>query len=138
MVPRGPALGPLFGVLGEELPRMTQRRRRKTALAYLRDRCSTTATRSSTHSSRAPCRSACRCTSTRTTRCRRVRSRRLPEARYHAIYARMASTGLRVRMSSQARIEPNGGCGTLVALHAKRARAHELSHSARRVSARRP
>jgi hypothetical protein len=30
---------------------------------------------------------------------------------------------LRVRMSSQARIEANGGCGTLVALHRKRATA---------------
>jgi 23S rRNA (adenine2503-C2)-methyltransferase len=52
------------------------------------------------------------------------RFNRLPEARYHAIYARMLAAGLRVHMSSQARIEQNGGCGTLVALHKKREHAH--------------
>jgi 23S rRNA (adenine2503-C2)-methyltransferase len=44
----------------------------------------------------------------------------VPRARYEAIYERMAATGLRVRMSSQARVEANGGCGTLVALRGRR------------------
>ena len=35
LVPKGPPLDALFAVLREELPRMTRRRRRKTALAYL-------------------------------------------------------------------------------------------------------
>jgi 23S rRNA (adenine2503-C2)-methyltransferase len=123
MVPGGPSLTDLFGVLGEELPRMTQRRRRKTALAYLLiDAVNDGDAELDAFVARAlplglqvhlyaynpvPTSSFSR----------------LSEARYHAIYARMASAGLRVRMSSQARIEPNGGCGTLVALHAKRARA---------------
>jgi 23S rRNA (adenine2503-C2)-methyltransferase len=121
MVPRAPALEALFGVLGEELTAMTQRRRRKTALAYLvihelNDSDSEIdafiervvdlglaihlyAYNPVPHS----------------------QFRRLPDARYRAIYARMIEAGLRVRMSSQARIEGNGGCGTLVALHGKRA-----------------
>jgi 23S rRNA (adenine2503-C2)-methyltransferase len=117
MVPNGPALAPLFDVLGAELPRMTQRRRRKTALAYLViDGVNDGDAEIDAFVARArplglkvhlyaynpvP-------TSVFT---------RLPEARYHAIYTRMVATGLRVRMSSQARIEANGGCGTLVALH---------------------
>jgi hypothetical protein len=31
----------------------------------------------------------------------------------------MAGSGMRVAMSSRARVQPNGGCGTLVALHVK-------------------
>jgi len=34
--------------------------------------------------------------------------------RYEEIYASLVGQGLRVHMSSQARIEANGGCGTLV------------------------
>ena len=34
--------------------------------------------------------------------------------RYEAVYAALVAQGLKVRMSSQARIEANGGCGTLV------------------------
>jgi 23S rRNA (adenine2503-C2)-methyltransferase len=45
---------------------------------------------------------------------------RLPEERYQAIHDRMRAAGLLVRMSSQARLERNGGCGTLVALHTAR------------------
>jgi 23S rRNA (adenine2503-C2)-methyltransferase len=121
MVPRAPALDALFGVIAEELPAMTQRRRRKTALAYLvihelNDSDSEIdafiarvidlglaihlyAYNPVPHSP----------------------FQRLPDARYRAIYARMTAAGLRVRMSSQARIEGNGGCGTLVALHGKSA-----------------
>ena len=120
MVPHAPGLAPLFDVLNDELPRMTQRRRRKTALAYLViDGVNDGDTEIDAFVARVlplglqvhlyaynpvP-------TSAFT---------RLPEARYHAIYARMAAAGLRVRMSSQARIEANGGCGTLVALRASR------------------
>ena len=43
----------------------------------------------------------------------------LPEAHYAAIYQRMVGSGMRVAMSSRARIQPNGGCGTLVALHSR-------------------
>ncbi|HJL21241.1 MAG TPA: hypothetical protein RMH80_03350, partial [Polyangiaceae bacterium LLY-WYZ-15_(1-7)] len=44
----------------------------------------------------------------------------ISRARYEALYARLSDAGLRVRMSSQARVEANGGCGTLVALRAAR------------------
>ena len=43
--------------------------------------------------------------------------RGVTRARYEAMYERLVRAGLeRVRMSSKARLEPNGGCGTLVAL----------------------
>ena len=123
MVPGGPSLGDLFGALIEELPRMTQRRRRKTALAYLVvDALNDGDAELDAFVARAlplglkvhlyaynPVSTSA--------------FRRLPEARYRAIYARMAAAGLHVRMSSQARIEENGGCGTLVALHRKLASA---------------
>jgi 23S rRNA (adenine2503-C2)-methyltransferase len=41
--------------------------------------------------------------------------RAVSRERYEALYAQMKAAGLRVRMSSKARIEANGGCGTLVA-----------------------
>jgi 23S rRNA (adenine2503-C2)-methyltransferase len=119
MVPHGPALEPLFALLHEEAPRMTQRRRRKTALAYLAIagendadaeidafvararglgfRIHLYAYNPVAHSAYAP----------------------LPEERYQTIYRRMAGSGMRVAMSSRARVQPNGGCGTLVALHVK-------------------
>jgi 23S rRNA (adenine2503-C2)-methyltransferase len=119
MVPHGPALEPLFALLHDEAPRMTQRRRRKTALAYLAIegendgdaeidafiahahglgfRIHLYAYNPVANSPYAP----------------------LPEARYAAIYQRMSSSGMRVAMSSRARIQQNGGCGTLVALHSR-------------------
>jgi 23S rRNA (adenine2503-C2)-methyltransferase len=119
MVPNAPPLSELLSVLHEELPRMTQRRRRKTALAYLvidgvndgDDEVDAFVT----------------CTAPLGLKTHlyaynpvpESTYRRLPEGRYHAIYERMTAAGLHVRMSSQARIEANGGCGTLVALHRK-------------------
>ncbi len=41
---------------------------------------------------------------------------------YERVYARMCAGGLTVRMSSQARVEASGGCGTLVALSRAKAR----------------
>jgi 23S rRNA (adenine2503-C2)-methyltransferase len=121
LVPHAPQLEPLFSLLGRVMPELTQRRRRKTALAYLvmagendgDDEVEAFIARArplglpihlyaynpvptSAH-------------------------RRLDEARYQAIYARMRGAGLVTRMSSQARIEANGGCGTLVALRPARA-----------------
>jgi 23S rRNA (adenine2503-C2)-methyltransferase len=115
LVPRGPALEPLFGVLGEELPRLSRSRQRKLALAYLvlaqqNDGDAEVdafvervlplgltvhlyAYNPVATSSQAP----------------------VERARYEAIYLRMRERGLTVRMSSQARLEANGGCGTLVA-----------------------
>lgn len=117
LVPKAPPLEALFGVLNEELPGMTRRRRRKTALAYLLiggqndsdgevdafiERARPLGFKVHLYAYNEVPTSA---------------FARLQQERYAAIYARMVGAGLHVRMSSQARIERNGGCGTLVALH---------------------
>jgi len=45
---------------------------------------------------------------------------RATDEHYQSVHRYMLDQGLEVRRSSQARIEANGGCGTLVALKAKR------------------
>ncbi len=120
LVPKGPSLDALFELLGRAVPAMSGRRRKKLALAYLciegdndaDDELDAFVARvrplevrvhlyahnpvpTSTH-------------------------RGVPRARYEQIYARLAAQGLAVRMSSRARLEPNGGCGTLVALGPRR------------------
>lgn len=118
MVPRGPALGPLFETLTVEMGHLSRSRQRKVAVAYLvlagvndddaeldafLDRVVPLGLDVHLYAyNPVP-------TST---------LRGVPRARYEVIYHRMRETGLRVRMSSQARIEANGGCGTLVALRA--------------------
>ncbi len=115
-VPRGPALAPLFALLGEEIPRLSRSRQRKVALAYLLieglndalEELDAFAARARplgvwTHLyayNPVP------------TSAHRPVSRE----RYEAAYRRLAEAGLRVRMSCRARVEPNGGCGTLVAV----------------------
>ncbi|MDD9941337.1 MAG: radical SAM protein [Myxococcales bacterium] len=120
-VPRGPALGPLFQLLYREVPRLSGRRRRRLALAYLlvadvndgADEIDAFVERvrplgdlnihlydynpvqTSAH-------------------------RGVGRRAYEMAYARLTGAGLRVRMSCKARLEPNGGCGTLVALKARR------------------
>lgn len=115
LVPHAPRLEELFGVLASELPSLARKRRKKLALAYLvlagendaDDELDAFIARAE------PLALAVHLyaynpvpTSTQ---------RAISRARYEAIYARMRERGLTVRMSSQARIEANGGCGTLVA-----------------------
>lgn len=116
LVPRGPALGPLFETLGEILPSLSGGRRKKVAFAYLAlegendsdaeiDAFIERALPFGRHVylfAYNPIAKSSR--------------RRLSGERYQAIYDRMRDAGLIARMSSQARIESNGGCGTLVAL----------------------
>jgi 23S rRNA (adenine2503-C2)-methyltransferase len=116
LVPNGPALDPLFAMLSDELPRMTQRRRKKTALAYLLvEGVNDSAAELGAFSARAQPLGL------------RVHLyaynpvvglgfARVGRDRYEAAYQQLTAAGLRVMMSSQARIEANGGCGTLVAL----------------------
>jgi len=119
-VPKGPALAALFAALYEEAPRMTQRRRRKTALAYLLVQ--------GLNDSDAELDAFAELARPLGFRIHLYAYNpvptsdfsRLPDARYAAAYARLAATGMRVAMSSKARIEANGGCGTLVALHTRR------------------
>jgi 23S rRNA (adenine2503-C2)-methyltransferase len=42
-------------------------------------------------------------------------AKRVTRAAYEACYQQLTAAGLRVRMSSQARLEENGGCGRLLA-----------------------
>lgn len=117
LVPRAPSLSSLFSVLSEEVPRLSRSRRKKLALAYL--------TLAGVNDGDAEvdafieralplglCVHLYAYNPVETSH-----YARLERARYEAIYARMRRAGLTVRMSSQARIEPNGGCGTLVAKH---------------------
>lgn len=115
-VPRGPALDPLFELLRERIPALSGARRRKLALAYLLlsdlnddddeidaflHRAMPLGLKIHLYSyNPVP-------TSTQ---------RQTNEARYDAAFERMRARGLDVRRSSQARVEDNGGCGTLVAL----------------------
>lgn len=119
MVPKGPPLHELFQAIGDELPRMTQRRRRKTALAYLlvEGMNEADAEIDAFIERVAPLGLAIHLYAYNPVPTNALR--RVSDACYRAIYARMCAAGLRVRMSSQARIEGNGGCGTLVALHSK-------------------
>jgi 23S rRNA (adenine2503-C2)-methyltransferase len=128
LVPRGPALEPLFATLGELAPRLSSRRRKKLALAYLMidgendgdDELDAFAARvdplgASVHLfayNPFPTSSA----------------RPVTRARYEEAYERLTARGLRVRMSSKARVEANGGCGTLVAAR----RAHRGVHDSSR------
>jgi 23S rRNA (adenine2503-C2)-methyltransferase len=118
MVPGGPALDPLFALLAERVPSLPRRRRKKLALAYLviegandddaeldafADRAAPLGLAIHLYAHNAVPTSALRSVS---------------RERYETIYARLVARGLTVRMSSQARLEANGGCGTLVALRA--------------------
>lgn len=132
MVPRAPTLEALFGALAEELPRMTQRRRRKTALAYLViDGLNDADAEIDAFVARAaPLGLKVHLYAYNPVPTSELG--RSSDARYHAIYARMVGAGLRVHMSSQARIEANGGCGTLVARHDKLTRVRSLPIAASR------
>ncbi len=133
LVPRGPSLEHLYAVLAEEIPRLSRSRRKKVALAYLLVRnandgeaeldafiARSTALGVSVHLyayNPVP-------TSTH---------QPVSRAAYESVYARMREAGLVVRMSSQARIEANGGCGTLVALRPKPLNPSEATDSRDRL-----
>lgn len=116
MVPGGPPLEGLFATLAAHVPALPRKRQKKLALAYLviagendedaeldafaaRARPLGLAVHLYAHN---PVPTSAH--------------RGVDRARYEAIYARLVEHGLRVRMSSQARLEANGGCGTLVAI----------------------
>jgi 23S rRNA (adenine2503-C2)-methyltransferase len=119
MVPAGPGLAPLFELLGRELPRMTRRRRKKTALAYLlcADQNDDPAELAAFAQRAAPL--GLRVHLYAYNEVDGSPQRRVERARYEAAYQQLTAAGLHVYMSSQARIEDNGGCGTLVARFAR-------------------
>ncbi len=119
-VPQGPPLDDLFAALAEELPRLSRSRQRKVALAYLMVAGLNDAPAElDAFTARAVALGA------------RVHlyaynpvptSAHRPVERdaYEAAYARLRGAGLKVAMSSSARVEDNGGCGTLVAIRRAR------------------
>jgi 23S rRNA (adenine2503-C2)-methyltransferase len=115
LVPRGPALSPLFALLAEEIPRLSRSRKRKVALAYLVLSGSNDGDQEvDAFIERAlPLDLTVHLYAYNSVDTSQHRA--VPRARYEAIYERMRKSALTVRMSSQARIEANGGCGTLVA-----------------------
>jgi 23S rRNA (adenine2503-C2)-methyltransferase len=129
LVPHGPALDPLFATLYSALPSLSRRRRKRTALAYLllagenddpeeldafAERARPLDLPVHLYAHNAVATSA---------------MRGVGRAEYELAYARLAAHGLRVRMSSRARLEANGGCGTLVALRIDRERRDRTSTS---------
>lgn len=125
LVPRGPALADLYALLHEELPKQSRSRRKKLALAYLmvHDDNDSDDELEAFIARTLPLGVAVHLYAYNPV----PTSQHQPVTRaaYEAAYARMHGAGLRVRMSSQARIEANGGCGTLIALR-KKAQAKEL------------
>lgn len=115
LVPKGPRLAELFETLASELPTLGTRRRKKVALAYLGvagvndDPAEIAAFLVRAR----PLGLAVHLYALNPVAASAFEP--LPRDRYEAIYAQMVAAGLRVRMSSKARTEPNGGCGTLVA-----------------------
>ncbi|MEM9191509.1 MAG: radical SAM protein [Myxococcota bacterium] len=113
-VPLGPSLDRLFSTLHDELPRLTHRRRKKTALAYLMveglnddpreldafiERAQPLGLRVHLYDYNAT----------------GTGHRGVPRSRYEAAYRQLTGAGIYASMSSSARREANGGCGTLVA-----------------------
>lgn len=120
LVPRAPSLAELAACLAEQLPQQSRSRRKKLALAYLLvgDENDSDAELDAfvTRFAGFGLTVHLYAFNPVPTNAHRPVSR----ARYEAVYERLRQAELVVRMSSQARVEANGGCGTLVAL--KRAR----------------
>lgn len=119
LVPRAPALAPLFELLAERLPALSRKRRKKLALAYLL----IAGENDAEHELDAfVARAAPLALTVHLYAYNSVPTsghRPVTRARYEEVFERMRAAGLSVRMSSQARVEANGGCGTLVALRAR-------------------
>lgn len=120
LVPHGPTLGELHAALDPILATLGRNRRKKLALAYLMvagrndgdDELDAFAERAAHH--RLPVHLyALNPVATSD-------ERPVDRARYEAAYARLRGHALVVRMSSRARLEANGGCGTLVAARLRR------------------
>ncbi len=116
LVPKGPSLDALYRTIEEALPQMSRRRRKKTALAYLliAGENDGDAELDAFIARTAPLGLSIHLYAHNTVPTSDMRG--VTRADYERVYARFREAGLVVRMSSQARIEPNGGCGTLVAL----------------------
>ncbi len=116
LVPRAPDLATLFDVLRDELPKLSRSRRKKIALAYLliEGENDSDAELDAFAARALPVHLDVQLYSQNAVASSSSRSP--GERRIDAIKSQLEATGLRVRRSSKARREPNGGCGTLLAL----------------------
>jgi len=116
MVPGGPPLDGLFALLAERVPQLPRKRRKKIALAYLVIEGANDADAElDAFADRArPIGAAVHLYAHNPVPTSAMGG--VSRERYEGIYARLIAAGLTVRMSSQARLEANGGCGTLVAI----------------------
>lgn len=114
MVPRGPSLDSLFACLTEEVPKLSRSRRKKLSLSYLLVE--------GENDSDAEVEAFAQRVLPLGLAVHLYAYNPVPTSghqpvsreRYEQVYAKLSALGLKVRMSSQARIEANGGCGTLV------------------------
>lgn len=120
LVPHAPALTVLFDTLTDALPALSRSRRRKVALAYLlvADENDSDAELDAFAARALPLAQPVHLYAYNPVPTSAARP--VTRARYEAAYERLRMHGLLVRMSSAARIEANGGCGTLVALRPRR------------------
>jgi 23S rRNA (adenine2503-C2)-methyltransferase len=120
LVPHAPSLAVLFDTLADALPALSRSRRRKVALAYLlvADENDGDAELDAFAARALPLAQPVHLYAYNPVPTSPARP--VPRERYDAAYARLRARGLLVRMSSTARVEANGGCGTLVALRPRR------------------
>lgn len=115
LVPRAPRLQQLYEVLEEQVPLLSRKRRKKLALAYLlmAEANDSDAELQAFADRAAPLGLAVHLYAYNPV----PTSAQQPVTRqaYERAYDRLRGAGLLVRMSSKARLEANGGCGTLVA-----------------------
>lgn len=118
-VPNGPQLSSLFGLLREEVPSLSGRRRRRLALAYLMVKGLNDGVEDLDAFAALAAPLEAQGVTVHLYDYNPVPTsehRPVGRAAYEAAYARLTASGMRVRMSSKARLEENGGCGTLVAM----------------------
>lgn len=122
MVPGGPPLEALFALLHDRVPKLPRKRRKKIALAYLviEGQNDSDAELDAFAERARPIGVAVHLYAHNLVPTSTLHG--VTRERYEAIYARLVAADLTVRMSSQARLESNGGCGTLIALRSTRRR----------------
>lgn len=120
MVPHGPSFEELHETLAQEVPALGSNRRKKIALAYLlvEGRNDGDAELDAFADRFGPLGLAVHLYALNPVESSGERA--VSREHYEAAYARLRARGLVVRMSSKARVEANGGCGTLVALRDRR------------------
>lgn len=121
LVPHAPSLEVLFDTLHAALPSLSRSRRRKIALAYLLIAGENDADAELDAFLARALPLALPVHLFAYNPVPTSAARPVSRAQFDAAYARLREAGLIVRMSSTARVEANGGCGTLVAVRAARA-----------------